>query len=189
MVVNRTTGRGIMFMRTSQFLTAGALAVLIASPVWAKPGAPAAKVSVTQTCNGTFSNGVKINAPAAIYMPDVGYINSSTPAITAAKQTACDVHTFAWNQFLYLTQNGSTGQPRFMSMAPWYNALTTGAKPGAYPGGPTDLRTAFLDQKQAGTDGHLVDVANQTVRYDIRFDVNMYDSIVMQNYYTAPLFN
>ncbi len=146
-------------------------------------------MAVTQTCYGIFSNGTKVNVPAAVYMPDVGYIGTSTPLIPVDKQTACDVHTFAWNQFLYLTQNGTNGQPRFMAMAPWYNALTTGAKPGPYPGGPTDLRTSFLDQKQAGDDDHLVDVANQTVRYDIRFDVNMYDSIVMQNYYTAPLFS
>jgi len=106
----------------------------------------------------------------------------------------CDVYTFAWNQFLYYTQmsadpnNGNQVTPQFLHMAPWYNALTVGPKPGAYPGGATDLRTAFLDQAQAGTDGHLLDTANQTVRYDIRFDVNMYESIVLQNLYTAPLF-
>ena len=166
----------------------------IVSPAAAKPTAKStakstAKVTVGRLCTGTFSNGVKINVGTAVYMPDVGYIDKTTPAITAANQTVCDVHTFAWNQFLYLTQNDSTGNPRFMSMAPWYNAMTTGAKPGAYPGGPTDLRTAFLDQGQAGTDGHLLDVAGNTVRYDIRFDANMYASIVDQNYYTAPLFN
>jgi hypothetical protein len=178
--------------RTSGILMAVALACLAASPALAAAPAkgakaPGAKVAITQTCYGIFSNGVKISFPAAVYMPDVGYTGSN--AITAANQTVCDVHTFAWNQFLYLTQNGTNGQPRFMSMAPWYNTLTVGPKPGAYPGGPTDLRTSFLDQKQAGDDDHLVDVANQTVRYDIRFDVNMYNSIVMQNYYTAPLFN
>lgn len=145
------------------------------------------------TCNGTFSNGVTINVASPVYMPDVGY-QPPKPALGAAAQTVCDVHTFAWNQFLYYTQmsadpnNGGAVTPLFLHLAPWYNALTVGPKPGPYPGGQTDLRTAFLDQGQAGTDGHLLDTSNQTVRYDIRFDVNMYDSIVMQNLYTAGLF-
>jgi len=155
-----------------------------------KSSAAPKRAAAQQLCNGTFSNGVSIKVGLAVYMPDVGYIDKTTPLIPVNSQTPCDVHTFAWNQFLYLTQNllGGPG-PRFMQMAPWYNTLTTGAKPGAYPGGATDLRTAMLDQGQAGTDGHLLDVAGQTVRYDIRFDENMYTSIVAQNFYTAPLYN
>jgi hypothetical protein len=183
-----------MFIRTSRYFEAfeiSAFAFLAAMITAAdSEGQTSPGVAAPLLCNGTFSNGVKINVGAAVYMPDVGYIDKTTPIIDAAKQTVCDVHAFAWNQFLYLTQSDpkSPTVPRFMQMAPWYNTLTTGAKPGPYPGGPTDLRTAFLDQGQAGTDGHLLDTANQTVRYDIRFDKNMYDSIVGQNYYTAPLF-
>lgn len=179
---------------TSRFFGALAIAAfafpaaMITTADSAGQTAPAA--AAPMLCNGTFSNGARINAGAAVYMPDVGYIDKNTPVISAAKQTDCDVHTFGWNQFLYLTQSDpkSPTVPRFLQMAPWYNTLTTGRKPGTYPGGPTDLRTAFLDQGQAGTDGHLLDTANQTVRYDIRFDINMYSSIVMQNYYTAALF-
>ncbi len=187
-------------MRIRTFSLLAAIVSFAASPAVAAgtpakaAAAPKAKAAAAQLCNGTFSNGVAIDVKTAVYMPDVGFITNAkppTPVITAANQTVCDVHTFAWNQFLYLTQRDPKAPTavRFMQMAPWYNALTVGPKPGPYPGGPTDLRTAFLDQGQAGTDGHLLDTSNQTVRYDIRFDQYMYASIVDQNYYTAPLFN
>jgi len=152
--------------------------IATAAPTDTKPPA-------TPQCNGTFSNGVMIKPTAAVYMADVGYIDQKTPVIKVNSQTVCDVHTFAWNQFLYMTQNDpKAAKPRFMQLAPWYNTLTTGAKPGPYPGGPTDLRTSFLDQTQAGDDNKLLDVAGNLVRYDIRFDINMYQSIVLQNYYS-----
>lgn len=140
-------------------------------------------------CNGTFSDGknpISVSNPA--YLPDV--------PLTIENQTVCDVHTFAWNQFLYYTQmapdpnNGNQVTPRFLHMAPWYNALKTSGSPapGKYPGGNTSLQVAHLDQGQAGTDDRLVDVDGNTVLYDIRFDVNMYESIVLQNLYTEALF-
>jgi hypothetical protein len=146
-------------------------------------------------CKGGFSNGASIDVANAVSEVDVGYVQPAYgqkpahPPITAPLATVCDVHTFAFNQFIYLTSNDpKTGTARFMEMAPWYNVLTTGAKPGPYPGGPTDLRTAFLDQGQAGNDNHLLDVAGQTVRYDIRFDSLMYGGIVSGNLYTQSLF-
>lgn len=143
-------------------------------------------------CTGTFSNGVSINIKTPQYMADVGYLPKG-PVIGAKAQTDCDVYTFAWNQFLYYTQTVATAPqliPRFMTLAPWYNVLKTDGSPapGAYPGGPIDLRTAKLDQGQAGDDDHLLDVAGNTVRYDIRFDKNMYQSIALQNLYTEALF-
>ncbi len=143
-------------------------------------------------CTGTFSNGVAINIKSAQYMADVGYLPKGK-ALGATSQTSCDVFTFAWNQFLYYTQTVATSPqvtPRFLTLAPWYNVLKIdGAPPpGAYPGGPVDLRTAKLDQGQAGDDDHLLDVAGNTVRYDIRFDSNMYQSIALQNLYTEALF-
>ncbi len=158
-----------------------------------KPAAkPASKITTTAapptSCTGTFSNGVSINVNAAVYMADVGYPypkQTGVPAISGAAQTVCDLHTFAWNQFLYYTQTASNQTtPRFMQLAPWYNVLTTGAKPGAYPGGSTALQTAYLDLNQAGDGDELLDVSGNAVRYDIRFDVNMYNSIVFQNLYS-----
>jgi len=147
-------------------------------------------------CTGTFSNGVAVSLGAPQYMADVGYLPKG-PAIGPTSQTSCDIFTFAWNQFLYYTSpvkvagvHSASFEPRFMTLAPWYNVLKLNGSsaPGAYPGGPTDLRTAKLDQGQAGDDDHLLDVVGSTVRYDIRFDVNMYNSIALQNLYTEALF-
>ncbi|MGH6823886.1 MAG: hypothetical protein ACREC4_10435, partial [Methylocella sp.] len=69
-----------------------------------------------------------------------------------------------------------------------YNLLLPNGKgpPKAYPGGSTALQAAFLDQGQAGTDDHLVDVAGKTVLYDIRFDLVMYNAIATG---PPPLYN
>jgi len=149
-------------------------------------------------CNGVFSNGNAINVTRPVSQVDVGYVPASGygkkppfPAISAAQQTSCDVNTFAWNQFLYLTSiNGSVNYPRFMLMAPWYNVLLPNGSPPpkAYPGGPVNLETAMLDQGQAGNDNHLLDVNGNTVRYDIRFDPVMYSGIAGGQVYTRDLF-
>ncbi|MDR3528589.1 MAG: hypothetical protein P4L57_15065, partial [Rhizomicrobium sp.] len=176
-------------MRHTVLRRAGAaMALAFACLTGAALGAP--------PCTGTYSNGVAIAVKAPVYMPDVGYV-AKGKALGATAQTSCDVFTFAWNQFLYYTQavkiaapHSGAFAPRFLTLAPWYNVLKTDGspQPGAYPGGPTDLRTAKLDQGQAGDDDHLLDVAGNTVRYDIRFDSNMYQSIVLQNLYTEALF-
>src|ERR1700754_2146759 len=123
-------------MRVTAFIAAFCTLACIATGAEAAAAKKPTTIKTTSapptSCTGTFSNGVPINVGAAVYMPDVGYVTGGK-AIGADAQTACDVHTFAWNQFLYWTQGGST--PRFMGMAPWYNVLTTGAKPGAYSGG------------------------------------------------------
>ena len=187
-------------MRKSVFIAAICTLACIATgadAAAAKKTHPASKIATTSppatSCTGTFSNGVSINVANPAYMADVGYPYpkvQGVPAISGAAQTVCDLHTFAWNQFLYYTQN-APGQstPRFMQLAPWYNVLTTGAKPGPYPGGSTALETAYLDLNQAGDGDELLDVSGNAVRYDIRFDVNMYNSIVMQNLYSQAGYN
>ncbi len=186
-----------MRIATTGFIAAAAIvSCLAALPAGANGGqkSGAAPIPILPpNCTGTFSNGVKINVANPYNMLDVGY-EPPTGVIAPAKSTVCDVHTFAWNQFIYMTQesadpnNGNQVTPLFLHMAPWYNVLTTGRVPGAYPGGPTDLRTAFLDQSQAGTDGHLLDVKGNTVRYDIRFDPTMYGSITGLQVYTEKLY-
>jgi hypothetical protein len=156
------------------------------------------KVVATQTCTGMFSNGNAININMPVNQVDVGFIASPGygkkppfSPIGQAQQTGCDVETFAWNQFLYLTTTLIGGkQPRFMLMAPWYNALKVNGspQPGPYPGGSTALETAMLDQGQAGNDNHLLDINGNTVRYDIRFDKVMYDGITQGQVYTQKLF-
>ena len=171
------------------------LACLVVTPAAANGGkksamAPTAKPAATAPqCTGTFSNGASINMRTTQNMVDVGFVPGTGgygskppfPPIGQAQQTGCDVETFAWNQFIYLTAPLIGGaQPRFMLMAPWYNVLLPDSAtkaPGPYPGGSTALQTALLDQGQAGNDNHLLDVNGNTVRYDIRFNKNMYDTI------------
>jgi hypothetical protein len=133
-------------------------------------------------CTGTISDGTSINVASPQALADV-----------PGDQSFCDFHTFAWNEFLYLTQtvqdpnDGNASKPRFLSYAPWYNMLQPNGSPapGAFPGGNTALQVHKLDQKQAGIGSDaLVDVAGQTVLYDIRFNQPMYDFIVANNYYT-----
>jgi hypothetical protein len=95
--------------------------LLICTSASANDSTNTAAPPTVQLCNGTFSNNVKINPTAAVYMPDVGYIDKTTPVIKVNNQSVCDVHSFAWNQFLYYTQNDASGKPRFMALAPWYN--------------------------------------------------------------------
>ena len=192
-------------MRKTIFITAAAIAACLAAlPADANGGkksmhAPMpATAAAPTTCTGGFSNGNAINVGAPVNQVDVGFIASSGygkkppfSPIGQAQQTGCDVESFAWNQFLYLTAaTPGTSGPRFMSMAPWYNVLKPNGSPapGPYPGGSTALETALLDQGQAGNDNHLLDVNGNTVRYDIRFDKTMYDGIVGDQVYTQQLF-
>lgn len=139
----------------------------------------------TATCTGAFSGGGQINVAAPVFLNDV-----------PQGQIFCDFHTFAWNQFIYLTQmapdpnNGKAVTPLFLQMAPWYNLLKPdGSKaPGTYPGGNTALQASGLDQGQAGTDDHLVDVNGATVLYDIRFNATMYNFVVQNGLYTEATY-
>lgn len=137
--------------------------------------------AVPAPCSGAFSGGGQINVAQPVYLDDV-----------PQGQIFCDFHTFAWNQFIYLTQmqadpndNGAV-TPLFLHLAPWYNLLLPDGSPApsAYPGGSTALQASKLDQGQAGDDDQLVDVNNATVLYDIRFNQPMYQAIVNGGLYT-----
>lgn len=177
------------------FATAAIAACIGSLPVHAAAKTTAA--AQTQ-CKGGFSNGASINIASPVNEIEVGWVPAAHygqkppyPAIPGNAVTSCDVHTFAWNQFLYLTATDpATHNARFMGMAPWYNVLMTNGSPAptAYPGGSTALETAMLDQGQAGDDDHLLDVAGNTVRYDIRFNATMYGGIVAGQVYTQDLF-
>ncbi|WP_375760931.1 hypothetical protein [Corallococcus exercitus] len=135
-------------------------------------------------CSGTFSDGTSINVANPQPLGEV----------PLPEQSFCDFHTFAWNQFLYLTQTVqdpndpvTPSKPRFLSYAPWYNMLQPDGspRPGAFPGGATTLQVSRLDQKQAGSgQDELVDVAGNTVLYDLRFNQPMYDFVTGGTYYT-----
>ena len=172
--------------------TAGAVLVLAALASLAACGPhgakPSAKLSAgAAQCNGTFSDGSSINVASPTFLADV-----------PGDQLFCDFHTFAWNQFIYLTQmqadpnNGGAVTPLFLHLAPWYNMLpqSGGAQPGVWPGGSTALLTGPIDQQQAGDQDQLLDVNGATVLYDIRFNDTFYNSVVFtQKLYTAALFD
>src|SRR5690606_15321705 len=99
-------------------------------------------------------------------------------------QSFCDFHTFAWNQFIWLI-SPDAGTPRFMQLAPWVNLFVAAGEPTAYPGGSTALVVGDLDKSQAGDDYDLVDVAGQTVLYDIRFNETMYESLRSRSFYKS----
>ncbi|MGH6840400.1 MAG: hypothetical protein ACREDT_16760, partial [Methylocella sp.] len=149
----------------------------------AKAAAAHPPATTQSQCNGTFSDGTSINVAQPTFLEEV-----------PGGQLFCDFHTFAWNQFIYLTSmqsdpnNGNTVTPLFLHLAPWYNLLKPNGKgaPKAYPGVSTALNAGYLDQGQAGTDDHLVDVKGNTVRYDIRFDLVMYNAIATG---PPPLYN
>jgi hypothetical protein len=139
------------------------------------PAATATAPAAQALCNGTFSDGTSIDVANPVYLADV-----------PGSQQFCDFHTFAWNQFLYLTN----GSPQFLSMAPWYNLLQPNGSPApsAYPGGSTALQGGKLDKQQAGDADQLVDVAGSPAQYDIRVNQAYYDSLVAQNLYTYTLY-
>jgi hypothetical protein len=150
-------------------------------------GKTSAKLAVDTTqCSGTFSDGSSINLANPTFLADV-----------PGNQLFCDFHTFAWNQFVYLTQmqpdpnNPGPATPLFLHLAPWYNMLpqTGGAQPGPWPGGSTALLAGPIDQQQAGDQDQLLDVNGATVLYDIRFNDTFYNSVVTQNLYTEAGFD
>ncbi|HZI13845.1 MAG TPA: hypothetical protein VE153_25940 [Myxococcus sp.] len=144
---------------------------------------PAPAPSAQTRCDGTFSSRdtrIDVTNPQPL---------SEVPG----DQTFCDFHTFAWNNFLYLTQavtdpdDSRVSTPRFLSYAPFYNMLRDDGAPAPipFPGGSTMLQAGRLDQKQAGAGMDvLVDVADEEVVYDIRFNKAMYDFVVGNGYYT-----
>jgi hypothetical protein len=142
--------------------------------------------AATTPCNGTFSDGTQINVQSPSYLQDV-----------PGDQLFCDFHTFAWNQFIYMTQmqadpnNGGQVTPLFLHMAPWYNLLKVAKTPAPtnYPGGSTALAGAPLDQGQAGDDDLLIDVSGNIVQYDIRFNQVMYNAISGQGLYYQAGYN
>lgn len=108
---------------------------------------------------------------------------------TQSPQTAtdCNIDQFAWNNFLYLAGDDGGGHPRFMALAPWYDAMPASGKPAA-PNKYTPLQAGqMLDQLnkgQAGDGFHLLDVAGKTVTYDIRVNDAIVDYVAQSGMYS-----
>lgn len=112
---------------------------------------------------------------------------AEVPHAMARGNSDCEVDQFAWNNFLYLVANDSVGNPRFMSLAPWYDAMPASGRPvwkGSYsPLSATQL-TNKLNQGQAGDSFELLDVAGRAVAYDMRVNKPFFDYIAANQLYT-----
>jgi hypothetical protein len=180
-------------LRLLGFAAIAAVGVVGAAQLQPCCGTPAANAGATASgdakrtldrtvskCNGTFSDGSSVNVTNPIYLNEV-----------PGNQLFCDFFTFAWNQFIYLTQmeadpnNGGMVTPLFLHIAPWYNILLpdNSPPPAPYPGGSTSLATGV-----AGDDDRLVDILGNIVLHDIRFNKTMYDAIAEGHLYTESLF-
>ena len=99
----------------------------------------------------------------------------------------CDVNQFAWNNFLYMTGNDSSGHPRFMSLAPWYDAMPIAGKP-VWKGTYTPLQAGQMldstNKLQAGDGFHLLDANGKTVTYDIRVNEAIVNYVAENGMYT-----
>lgn len=129
-------------------------------------------------CTVDVDTGVTVNGKTL--WPEV-------PHAAPRGNSPCEVDQFAWNNFLYLVSNDSHGKPRFMSLAPWYQALPATGKPvwkGVYtPLSATQLKNKH-NQVQAGDDFHLLDVAGRTVAYDMRINQDFFNYIAANQLYT-----
>ncbi|HEY8094678.1 MAG TPA: mannan-binding lectin [Methylobacter sp.] len=141
-------------MKFSLMPLCGAIALLASSLAMADGGSP---------CTISAANGNTVNG-AGLW--------GEVPIATHSA-TDCDVDQFSWNNFLYLVSDDKNGHPRFMSLAPWYDAMPASGKP-TWTGAYTPLKTTQLTNKmnrvQAGDDFHLLDVNGKTVAYDIRIN-------------------
>lgn len=148
-----------------------AISLLGASPAFAANSAGC----TTNAANGGIVNGQTL-------WEDVPMASGQRSA------TDCDVDQFAWNNFLHLVSNDSGGHPRFMSLAPWNQALPKSGKPtwtGKYTPLETSQMLSNLNQLQAGDDFHLLDVGGKTVTYDIRVNQDFVNFIASSGTYTT----
>ncbi len=125
---------------------------------------------------------------------DDWFPHSATPPADDAGftgTTACDFHKWAWQTFLWLTQDDGSGRPRFLSFPSPQDLRNpgTGAKGGKPPlfmprtvksmhGGPVD------EIAQAGSSGLLVDQQGRAVYYSQYIDPT-YVSFIRDNRLTS----
>ncbi|NOR68112.1 MAG: hypothetical protein GQ532_00170 [Methylomarinum sp.] len=134
-------------------------------------------------CTTSVANGSSVNGKS---------LWGEVPTQGGPSADTCDVDQFAWNNFLYLTADDSSGHPRFMSLAPWYDALPKLGKP-VWTGKYAELKSTQMNKNmnhlQAGDSFHLLDVSGKTVTYDIRVNEDFVNYIVDNSMYSKPALN
>lgn len=146
----------------------------------------------------SFATIAEAGSACTINAPNSGTVNGAAlwGDVPMAKgqlsASTCDVDQFAWNNFLYLVGNDASGKPRFMSLAPWYDAMPKSGKP-VWSGTYAPLQTAQMNKNmnhlQAGDAFHLLDVNGKTVSYDIRVNEDFVNYIAENGMYTIPAIN
>ena len=105
--------------------------------------------------------------------------------------TTCDVDQFAWNNFLYLTTDEG-GKPRFMSLTPWFDAFPSSGKPkvaSSYTKLNNKQMKRSQNKGQAGDDFSLLDVARETIVYDLRVNDSYANQISSNDWYKLNSYN
>lgn len=117
---------------------------------------------------------------------------SEIEAANSHANTPCEVAQFSWNNFLYLASDDGNGNPKFMSLAPWYKVFPTSGKPswsGSYePLNGTQLNRSD-NKAQAGDSFHLIDVAGRATAFDMRVNKPYLDYVSSSGVYTTAALN
>ena len=135
------------------------------------------RAGLIATC-AAISVPAKAQPPAPCTAPAAWFPHSKTPEQNSAGFPAnpnnCDFHQWAWNAFLWLTQDVK-GQPRFLR----FPADGIETKPGilnALIGRSAKARTIEIVQ-QAGPDGIMVDLQGRAIYYSIHSNSTFGDFI------------
>lgn len=106
-----------------------------------------------------------------------------------ARGEDCAMLRFALNNFLHLAGNDGQGHPRFMSFAPWYDAIPQNGDAPRWRDGFKPLSTRALRKTaregQPGDGFVLLDARHRRVGYDVRVNRTFVDYLSSTGLYRA----
>jgi len=174
---------------TWAWILASAITLPCAPAALAATKAPAKQLHPTAPASSCDYNSFNRTANGQSFWSNTG---QSTVQGLSLQQMNCLLDQYAMNNFLYLVGNDSSGKPRFMSYAPWYNLFTASGTPtwsGTYsPLSGTELHR-FKNEQQAGDGYVLKDINSQTTSYDIRVNETFFNYVSSNSLYKRSAFN
>ena len=112
-----------------------------------------------------------------------------SPDEARARGEDCAMLRFALNNFLHLAGNDGHGHPRFMSYAPWYDAIPQNGAAPRWRNGFKMLSTRALRKTaregQPGDGFVLLDARHRRVAYDVRVNRTFVDYLSTTGLYRA----
>ena len=130
---------------------------------------------------------IDANPPCGIAGVDGKRLWTDVPA----QAENCEMQRFVLNNFLYLTHDDGDGHPRFMSMAPWYDAIPQDGSAPRWRDGFKPLSTRALRKTsregQPGDSFELIDSAHRRVGYDVRVNDVFVDYLTTSRTYRADV--